>query len=333
MPKYVRSGWRPWGVGLLLVGTIAVLEGCTGSPQSGSQQLRIAVIPKGTSHDFWFSVRAGVEQADAEFDDLTVTWKGPTSEGDTADQIKMVESFLADNYAGVCLAPVDAVALRRPVDLAISAKVPVVIFDSGLADLSGVVSYVATNNYRGGQRAGEYLAELLGGKGNIILLRYDLTSQSTEQREQGFLDAIGKHPELKLLVADKYAGPLESGAIQLAETLLTQHASQVHGIFCPNQSTTSGMLTALRRAGLAGKVKFVGFDAGENIAEGLKSGEINGTVLQDPVTMGYDTVRMMREHLLGRQVPERLETAEALATTENLDDPKIHALLYPPSSE
>jgi ribose transport system substrate-binding protein len=99
----------------------------------------------------------------------------------------MVESFLADNYAGVCLAPVDAIALRKPVELALRNNVPVAIFDSGLADLSDVVSYVATNNFRGGQRAGEYLAELLGGKGNLILLRYDLASQSTEQREQGFL--------------------------------------------------------------------------------------------------------------------------------------------------
>jgi ribose transport system substrate-binding protein len=245
----------------------------------------------------------------------------------------MVESFLADNFAGICLAPVDAVALRKPVDLAIASKTPIVIFDSGLIDLAGVVSYVATNNYRGGQRAGEYLAELLGGKGNLILLRYDLTSQSTEERESGFLDAVGKHPNLKLLVADKYAGPLESGAIQLAETLLAQHGSNVQGVFCPNQSTTSGMLTALRRAGLAGKVKFVGFDAGENIAVGLKSGEINGTILQDPVKMGYDTVRVMREKLQGRSVPERLEIAEALATTENLEDPKIHELLYPPSSD
>lgn len=312
---------------------LASLAGCGGSGSSGPKKLRIAVIPKGTSHDFWFSVRAGVERADAEFDDIVVTWKGPTSEGDTADQIKMVESFLADDYAGICLAPVDAVALRRPVDLAVSARVPVVIFDSGLADLNGVVSYVATNNYRGGERAGDYLAQLLGGKGNVILMRYDLTSQSTEQREQGFLDALAKHPDIKLLVADKYAGPLESGAIQLAETLLTQYGDQVDGIFCPNQSTTSGMLTALRRAGLAGKVKFVGFDAGENIAAGLKSGEINGTVLQDPVTMGYDTVRVMRDRLLGKEPPERLETAEALATTENLDDPKIHELLYPPSSD
>jgi len=333
MIALLRSHARWLALGLLLVGVLAGLSGCQGSAGKGPKRLRIAVIPKGTSHDFWFSVRAGVEKAAAEFPDIDVTWKGPTSEGDTTDQIKMVESFLAEGYDGICLAPVDAVALRKPVDLAISAQVPVVIFDSGLADLSGILSYVATNNYRGGQRAGEYLAELLGGKGNIILIRYDLTSQSTEEREQGFLDAVAKHPELKLLVADKYAGPLESGAIQLSETLLTQFGDQVQGVFCPNQSTTSGMLTALRRAGLAGKVKFVGFDAGENIAAGLKSGEINGTILQDPVTMGYDTVRAMRDKLQGSVPPTRLETAEALATTENLDDPKIHELLFPPSSE
>lgn len=317
---------RLLGLAILLI----VMAGC-GSP--GPKKLRIAVIPKGTSHDFWYSVRAGVERAAAELPDVAVTWKGPVSEGDTADQIRIVEGFIADGFDGICLAPLDAVALRKPVEQALANGIAVVIFDSGLEDPSGIVSYVATNNYRGGERAGEYLAELLDGKGRVILMRYALNSQSTEDREAGFLSSLAAHPEIELLSADKYAGPDESGAIQLAENLLANYGDQVDGIFCPNQSTASGMLISLGRAGLAGKVKFVGFDSGENLAQGLARGDMHGAVLQDPVQMGYDTVRVMYEHLTGQEVAPRIETQEALATTENLNDPRIHALLYPASAD
>lgn len=315
---------------LWMVVSALALAGC-GSPggSSGEKVYRLAVIPKGTSHDFWYSVHAGAQQADDEFDDVRITWKGPATEGDTAEQIKMVENFLVDGYDGICLAPLDAVALRRPVDQAVSAKTPVLIFDSALADDAGTISYVATNNYRGGQKAGQYLAQLLQGRGRVILMRYALNSESTEQREQGFLDALAEYPEIEFLEKSKYAGPTESEAIKLAENLLSNFRSEVQGIFCPNQSTTSGMLNALRSAGLAGQVKFVGFDAGENIAQAVERGEIHGVILQDPVKMGYEAVRVMRDYLHGGQVPARLEIPETLATTENCRDPEIRALLYP----
>lgn len=307
------------------------LTGCNPSGQTSSDNkvYRLAVIPKGTSHDFWYSVHAGAQQADDEFDDVSITWKGPATEGDTAEQIKMVENFMVDGYDGICLAPLDAVALRRPVEQALGRKTPVLIFDSALTNDEGILSYVATNNYRGGHKAGEYLAQLLGGRGRVILMRYAINSESTEQREQGFLDALAEHPEVEIIEKSKYAGPTESEAIKLAENLLSNFREAVDGIFCPNQSTTSGMLNALRSAGLAGKVKFVGFDAGENIAQAVAKGEINGVILQDPVKMGYEAVRVMREHLHGQQVPTRVEIPETLATTENCQEPAIRELLYP----
>lgn len=330
---------RTWAALVALVVSLS-LVGCGGASSEapsagGAKKLRIAVIPKGTSHDFWYSVRAGVEKADAELDDVEVTWKGPVSEGDTSDQIKIIESFVADGYDGICLAPLDARALQQPVEAAMAEKVPVLIFDSALENDEGIVSYVATNNHRGGEVAGLRLAELLGGKGSVILMRYAINSQSTEEREQGFLDAIKQFPDIKILSADKYAGPDERGAIELSENLLANFGDQVNGIFCPNQSTASGMLTALRRdaRGLAGKVKFVGFDAGDNIVDGLHKKEMQGAVLQDPVQMGYESVQTMVKHLRGEQVPKRIETREVLATDENVDDPTIQSLVHPESTD
>jgi len=218
--------------------------------------------------------------------------------------------------------------------MAMQAGIEVVIFDSALKDDTGTVSYVATNNYHGGQMAGEELARLLDGKGDILLMKYALNSESTEQREQGFKDAIAKFPEIKIIY-ESYAGAGEDRAVELGENMLTQYGDQAKGIFCPNESTAAGMLTALRRnsKGLAGKFKLVGFDAGAKIIDGLEKGDLHATVLQDPVRMGYESVKLMRDKLQGKEVAKRVETGEVLATTENCHDPEIRKLLEPAAAK
>ncbi len=326
---------------LLMIGPAGCNKSGTGGGSAtgtnagtSGKKYRIAVIPKGTGHEFWKSVEAGARKAAAE-DGVEITFKGPAGEGDTAGQIQIVENCLADNYDAICLAPLDATALRKPVDSALNNKVPVVIFDSGLLDMKGVTSFVATNNRRAGERAGEYLAELLGGKGKVVLMRYQVGSKSTEEREQGFLDAITKAKGIELLSSDKRAGSQESDAVKLGEDFLNNFGDKMQGIFCPNESTASGMLTALERdtRGLAGKIKFVGFDSSDNLVRGLKSGHLDGVILQDPVTMGHDAVHIAVQRLRGEKVPERVDVPENLATPKNMSDPKIDKLLHPAKAD
>ena len=155
---------------------------------SGASGKRIAVIPKGTTHVFWKTVEAGARKA-AEEAGVEMIWKGPLKEDDRAEQIKVVEQFVSEGVDGICLAPLDTDALARPVSTAMGRNIPVVIFDSSLKGEPGkdFVSYVATNNTRGGEMAGEQLVKLLGGKGKAVLLRYSPGSGSTAEREEGFL--------------------------------------------------------------------------------------------------------------------------------------------------
>jgi ribose transport system substrate-binding protein len=311
---------------------VLLVAACGGSGGQSDRRLRIAVIPKGTSHEFWKAVEAGARRADEEIEDLEIVWKGPTGEGDAAQQIALVESFIADKVDGICLAPLDARALETPVRQAISNRIPVVIFDSGLASADvPIASYVATNNRHGGEIAGEELARLLGGKGSVVLLRYAIGSESTEQREEGFLAAIARHPGITLLSADKHGGPDEARAIEVGENLLATFGDRIDGIFCSNESSTAGMLTALRRdlRGFAGKVKVVGFDSSKHIVDALREGVLHGTVLQDPVTMGYRSVLAMHARLTGKEVEARIETGETLATKDNMETPRVHTLLFP----
>ena len=214
-----------------------------------SKRWRIMVIPKGTTHEFWKTIHAGADKAAVDLGNVEVVWQGPQKEDDRVEQIKLVQNAVAAGVDGIVLAPLDDRALVAPVEKAIAAGIPVVIIDSGLKS-SKIASYVATDNYHGGVLAAERLAELLGGEGKIILLRYAEGSESTEKREVGFMDTIKKYPKITYLSNDQYAGATSDSAQKTAQNLITRYRGEVDGIFCSNESATSGMLRVLKDAGL-----------------------------------------------------------------------------------
>jgi ribose transport system substrate-binding protein len=125
----------------------------------------IAVIPKGTTHEFWKSVHAGAANAARELGNIEIIWKGPLQEDDREGQINVVQDFITKRVNGIVLAPLDAQALVASVKDAKEREIPTVVFDSGLDDPDIIVSYVATDNYNGGSLAARRLAEVLGAKG------------------------------------------------------------------------------------------------------------------------------------------------------------------------
>ncbi len=294
---------------------------------SSARKYRIAVIPKGTTHEFWKAIQAGAIKASRELG-VEVFWKGPQKEDDRAQQITVVEDFISRRVDGIVLAPLDDRALVRPVAEAMKEGIPVVIIDSNLQG-DNYISFVATDNYKGGVMAAHRLAEILGGRGKIFLIRYLEGSASTTFREQGFLETITReYPEIELLVKDQYAGTTTESAYQLTENLLSRYP-QVEGIFTPNESSTFGALRALQQHGLAGKVKLVGFDSSAKLIQALAKNEIHGLVLQDPMKMGYLGVKMVVDFLEGRPVEKRIDTGVVMATPDNMNQPEIKALLEP----
>ena len=311
-----------------------------GTPEPGAspagKKLSLAVIPKGTTHEFWKSIHAGALKAAGELSrdgrTVEIIWKGPLREDDREQQVQVVESFTSQGVDGIILAPLDASALVRPVEEARRLKIPTVIFDSGLASKE-IVSYVATDNYKGGELAAERLGSLMGGKGKALLLRYQEGSASTEEREKGFETKLkSAHPGVQLVSSDQYAGPTRDTAKRASENLLNRFGGQVQGIFTPNESSSMGMLLALQDEGRAGKLPFVGFDASPAFVEAMRKGQMHGTVLQNPYNMGYLAVKTMVEHLEGKQVPAVVDTGVALVTPDNLDDPRSQELLNPPQA-
>jgi ribose transport system substrate-binding protein len=302
-----------------------------------AKDLTIAVIPKGTTHEFWKSVHAGAVKAERELTaagtPVKLFWKGPLREDDRDQQVQVVENFTARGVSGILLAPLDSQALVNPVKSAVKAGVPVVVFDSDLkSDLQA--SFVATDNFQGGRIAGQHLAKLIGGKGRVILLRYQVGSASTEAREAGFLDAMKGNPGITLVSSDQYAGPTRETAYQASQNLLNRHGQEVDAVFCPNETSTIAMTKALREIGRGGgKVKMVGFDSGSQSVADMRHGDVQALVVQDPMKMGYLGVKTLVEHLQGKRVEKRIDTSVVLVTGENMDQPAVSALLNPPFKE
>lgn len=313
---------------------ILVLGGMLGACSRSSEPGRttIAVIPKGTSHVFWQSIHAGAVKAGQEFD-VDIIWRGPLREDDRASQVAEVEGFITRGVAGIVLAPLDEAALVGPVGDASRAKIPVVIIDSGLKS-SDYISFVATDNRQGGRMAAVALAKLLPNGGKIVILRYGEGSASTIDREEGFLEQIGKQGSIEVLSSNQYSGADVEGGYKKAEAMLhrfrrTDGSLGVDGIFSSNESNTLAMLRVLQDSGWAGKTKFVGFDASDSLVKGMSDGHIDGLIVQDPVKMGYLGVKAMVDHLKGRPVEKRIDTGAQLVTRATMSDPVLKELLQP----
>jgi len=320
---------------LFLLLVLCLVPSCTKGPASNTKKkLTIAVIPKGTTHEFWKSIHAGSNKAASELTaqgtDVEVIWKGPLREDDREQQIQVVEGFAAQGVSGIVLAPLDNRALVRPVSDAGRAGVPTVIIDSGL-ESTDFVSFVATDNRKGGSLAAERMGQLLNGKGKVLVLRYAEGSASTTEREQGFIETLKqKFPDVELVSTDQYAGATRDTAKRASENLLNKFADVVQGIFTPNESSTAGMLLALEDIGKAGKISFVGFDTSQTFIDAINANKLHGIIVQNPFNMGYLGVRTMVDSLLGKTVEKRIDTGVMLVTKDNLQTPDVQALLHPP---
>ena len=314
------------------LGAALLAAACGGGGSGKPARTTIAVIPKGTSHVFWNSIHAGAVKASRELD-VDIIWRGPLREDDRDSQVSEVEDFITRGVSGIVLAQLDDSALVAPVASAARSRIPVVIIDSGLKSQENV-SFVATDNRQGGRLAGERLARLLGGKGKVVLLRYAEGSNSTTEREAGFLEAVQAVQGIEVVSSNQYGGADVESAYKKGEALLSTYKAAdghlaVDGIFCPNESTTFAVLRVLQDNAWAGKVHFVGFDASDNLVKGLREGHIDALVVQDPVRMGYLGVKTMVDHLHGQRVEKRIDTGVHVVAKADMETPETKELLQP----
>jgi ribose transport system substrate-binding protein len=314
----------------LVFGLLADSSACRrpGSDSApGARRLRIAVIPMGTTHEFWKAVHAGALTAARELG-VDIVWKGPLKEDDRNEQMQIFETLAGSGVDALVLSPIDDRALLRPVADARRAGIPTVIFNTAISG-SEHIAFVSTDNEQGGVLAARAVGRLTGGRGRLILVRVIEGVEGTRKREEGFLAALrSEFPGIEVVSENQYAGPSTEKAYQTMENLLARFGP-VDAVFTPNESTTFGCLRALQDHGLAGKVVHIGFDSSAKLIEALDGGDLQGLVLQDPFAMGYQSLKAAAAHLRGEPYEKTVATAVVLATRENMDEPSIRALLRP----
>jgi len=315
---------------IFLIAGIIMLAGCGDGGEKGDasgrgKTLTIAVIPKGATHEHWKSVHLGAQKAGSELG-VDIIWEGPLKEDDREEQLQIYETLVARKVSAIAIAPIDDRVFVRPVREAKNIGIPTVVFDSALQDTAHI-AYVATDNYRGGVLGAERIGQLLGGKGTLIMMRYQEGSAATAEREAGFLKTIAaKYPDIEILSDNQYSGATTESAYRTSENLLNRFET-FDAIWTPNESSTFGCLRALQDKGIAGKVVFVGFDTSTKLVDALRAGELQGLSLQNPFAMGYLSVKTIVAYLKGEPIERMVDTGVTMATPENMDDPEVHALL------
>ncbi|MDB6068175.1 MAG: rbsB 2 [Pedosphaera sp.] len=283
----------------------------------------IAVIPKGTTHIYWQAVHAGAKAAADEMG-YEIMWNGPERETDRERQIQIVEDFIVQKVDGVVLAPLDRQAMKPSVEKLASLKVPCVIIDSAI-DTEQYVSFAATDNHQGGVLAARRMGEILGGKGKVIVVKYVPGSASTTDRENGFIETIAKEFPGIQIVDTKYGQDTVETALQATEDLLTRHPD-LQGLYACNASTAVGAFQALQSQKRS-EVKMVGFDSEKALIDGLKAGQIDALVVQNPFKMGYEGVKAVVAQIKGQPVAKKIDTGVEVVTKASLADQKIKDLL------
>ena len=301
------------------------LGACNSGSGGDDGTTTIAVLPKGTTHQFWLTVKDGAEAAAAETG-VEIVWNGPDKETQVDKQIGLFENMMALGVDAIVLAACDAEALNRQVKQAVDAGIPVITIDSGVtSDLPA--SFVATDNAEGAKKAADYLSELLGGQGDVGLIPFVPGAATSEMREQGFKDGLKAHPGLNL--ADvQYSDSDESKAMSVTQDMLTANPN-IKGIFAASEPSCIGAAQAIRTMGKSGEVKLIGFDAAVPQIEALREGAVQALIVQNPFKMGYEGVMTAVKVLKGEDVPKRVDTGVTVVTPDNIDTPEVQKLLNP----
>jgi ribose transport system substrate-binding protein len=314
---------------LTAVWALWLAAGCgDGAGDRAGDTTTIAVIPMGTTHEFWKSIHAGAVKAAGELG-VDILWKGPLKEDDRDEQIQIVETMIASHVDAIVLSPMDDRSLVRPVMEALRQGIPTILVNSSMTG-DHHVAYVATENYDGGVLAAKNIGRLLGGRGNLIVVRVNEGDFTCTQREAGFIDTINEQfPDIRILSDNQYAGVTTETAFRTCENLLNRFEGDVDAIFTPNESSTFGCLRALQDRGLAGSITFIGFDSTAKLIQAMESGELHGLIIQNPFRMGYEGLYAAVRHLRGEDIPSRIDTGVVFAHQGNMHDPEISELLTP----
>ena len=280
----------------------------------GREEMTIALVTKAMDSEFWVSVADGAKAGAAERPGVKLTIVAPDREINVDQQVSILEDQVRRGVKALVVSPAGSAQVMSALELASSRGIPVVLIDTD-APFAKKVSYIGTDNRRGGQLAAKCLVDRLAGKGEVALISGVPGNESQDARAQGFIDAVAQVPGMKL-VAQQPANSERSLGLTVMENILTAHPD-VKGVFATNDQMALGAMEALDARGLRGKIAIVGFDATKEAVQATVDGKLAGSVAQNPRAMGQKGVEAALAALDGRPVDKRIDTGTELVTKEN----------------
>lgn len=292
---------------------------------TGDKKLYIPVISKGFQHQFWQAVKQGAEKAATELN-VEITFEGPETEAQVDKQIEMLQAALDKKPSAIAFAALDSKASIPLLEKAKANNIPVVGFDSGV-DSDIPVTTAATNNIAAAALAADKMAELIGGSGEVALVVHDQTSRTGIDRRDGFVNQIkDKYPDIKIVDIQYGAGD-QLKSTDLAKAIMQAHPD-LKGFFGANEGSAIGVVNAVGELGKQGKITVVGYDSGKLQMEAIKNGTMAGAITQDPIGIGYWSVKAAVQAINGEKVEPNIDTGFHWYDKTNIDSDEIKPLLY-----
>ncbi len=291
---------------------------------AAAEEIYIPLVSKGFQHQFWQAVKSGAEQAADEFN-VTITFEGPDNETMVDRQIDMLAAALANNPKAIGFAALDSQAAIPLLKQANDKGIPIIAFDSGV-DSDIPLSTATTDNLAAAGLAADKMAEKIGGKGKVAVVAHDQTSRTGIDRRDGFVNRIAeKYPDIEVVTV-QYGQGDHLKSTEVTKAILTANPD-LNGIFGTNEGSAIGVVNGVQELGTEGLV-IIGYDSGKAQKDAIKSGLMAGAITQNPVGIGYETVKAAVSALNGEEVPTLIDTGFYYYDASNIDDPKISAVLY-----
>ncbi|MGH3703583.1 MAG: ABC transporter substrate-binding protein [Agromyces sp.] len=323
---------RTMGVIVGAVAAALVFSGCAsdgGDSASGGtdgEKPYIALVSKGFQHQFWQAVKSGAEQAAEEFD-VEITFEGPDTEADVDQQIQQLQTALDKSPAAIGFAALDSQAAGPLLQQAKDSNIPVIAFDSGV-DSDIPLTTAATDNLAAAGEAAKHMADAIGHEGKVALVVHDQTSVTGQERRDGFVDYMEENEPNIEIVDIQYGGGDQAKSADLAKAILAANPD-LKGIYGSNEGSAIGVVQAVKELGLdSTTLTVIGFDSGKAQMDAIREGLMAGAITQNPVGIGYETVKAAVEALDGKTLPKTIDTGFYWYDATNIDDEEIQAVLY-----
>ncbi|TYL52324.1 ABC transporter substrate-binding protein [Agromyces mariniharenae] len=321
---------RTIGAVVGLAAAALVLAGCAsdggGSEAADGEKPYVALISKGFQHQFWQAVKSGAEQAAEEFD-VEITFEGPDTEADVDQQIQMLQTALDKSPAAIGFAALDSQAAGPLLQQAKDQSIPVIAFDSGV-DSDIPLTTAATDNLAAAAEAAKHMAEAVGHEGKVALVVHDQTSVTGQQRRDGFVDYMEENEPGIEIVDIQYGGGDQAKSADLAKAIIAANPD-LKGIYGSNEGSAIGVVQAVKELGIdPTQLVVVGFDSGKAQMDAIRDGLMLGAITQNPVGIGYETVKAAVEAIDGEELPKTIDTGYYWYDGSNIDDEEIQAVLY-----